>query len=441
MFKRFRLIAPRTSLKLKPLRTMGLTKTKTRRMPLPRGVTYTPFKAPRSIPGSKMQIFGKLGRMGQSAFNNMSKRRSSKRINSLERKITGYKISRFRLVNDMSNNAVARMIGSGPRLITVTLLYPVGVPASTATGNYPGQVSTLKTLMFVPNWPGSKLSSFTDPTATFGQGAATGDSFTLSWGLQFPNQLQTFANLPYNSAGVANVKPFNNFINTPITSTQLVNHNHIKVFSTRITYNFRNLSPFHKYDVHIFDVIMRTQEYYDFDGTCKTMTNPTLFLEEIMMSGTTLTDDGQAQVRNRYSMQIVAGIRKGRLPNKIFKVLSHKKLALGRAKPVTIVSGTPDAGTIYIPNSIQDRPKSPDRRWTKKYGQKIWYKGPCDTETTFAGDDLITDHPQKTVHTIVLTLIAESDTVVAGGTNLGQTSTSSVTYEIDKVCTWKIKAL
>jgi len=446
MFKRgprFTIKPTYPTLKLMPRRTMGLTKTRFKKMPLSRGLTYTPFKAPRSIQGSKLKIFGKLGRMGQSSFLNMSKRRGSKtaRINSLERKITGYKISRFRLTNDCSDNPVNHMIGAGPKLITVTLLYPVGTPASTATGNYPGQVSELRILMFVPNWPGSKLTSFTDEINTFTQGPEAGVIFTRAFGLEFPNQSQIFANLPYNSAGVANVRTFNNVTNTILTSTQLINHNHIKVFSAKISYSFRNLSPFHKYDVHIFDVIMRTQEYFDFDGTCKTMSQPAQYLEEIMCSGTLLTDDAQAVIRNRYSMQIVAGIRKGRLPNKIFKVLSHKKIKLGRAKPITVVTNASDEGTVYIANSIQDNPMPSDRKWSKKYGQKIWYKGPCDTETSFAGDDLITDHPQKTVHTMVLTLISENDMVVALGSNLGQTSNANVAYEINKVITWKIKAL
>jgi len=418
---------------------MGLTKTRFKKMPLSRGLTYTPFKAPRSISGSKLKIYGKLGRMGQSSFLNMSKRRGSKtsRINSLERKITGYKISRFRLVNDCSNNPVMRMIGAGPKLTTVTLLFPVGTPASTATINLPGQVSDMQQLTFVPNWPGSKLSSYTDTTNTF----PNGDHFTTRFGLEFPNQTQLFANLPYNSAGVVNVVPFGEVTTNPIVSSQLVNHSQIKVFSSVINFKFTNLSAFHKYDVHIFDVIMRTQEYYDFDGVCKTMTNPTSMIEELMLSGSLLTNDTQAMIRNRYSMQIVKNIRRGKLPNKIFKVMSHKKISLGRCKPITIVSGAPDTGTVYIANSVQDHPLPSVKTWTKRYGQKIWYKGPCDTDTAFAGDDLITDHPQKIMHTVVLTLLAETDISVPGGTNLGQTSTSKVAYEINKTCTWKIKSL
>jgi len=326
----------------------------------------------------------------------MSKRRSSKRINSLERKITGYKISRFRLVQDLTGGIQTRMIGAGPLIECQTKLFPNGPSPSTTTNALAGNVSKFRILMFVPTWPGSKLTSFTDPTNTFGQGSDAGVAFTMCWGLEFPNQTQLNSNLPYNSAGIANVKPFNNFDGTPITSTQLINHDRIKVFSTRIDYLFRNLNPFHKFDVHIFDIIMRTDEYYDFDNVCKKITNPQLFLEEIMMNGTTPATATENVIRNRYSSQVVAMIRKGRLPQKIFKKLSHKMIRLGRAKP-TIVQSTVVAGVVQTAHSAQDHIQKADRRWSKRYGTKTWYKGVCDTETTFMSDDILTDNPLKTV--------------------------------------------
>jgi len=420
---------------------MGLTKTRFKKMPLARGLTYTPFKAPRSISGSKLKIFGKLGRMGQSSFLNMSKRRSSKRINSLERKITGYKISRFRLTNDCSNNVLNRFIGAGPQLESFINLFANGVATETTVNALPGTVYKLRILMFCPTWPGSKLSSFIDPTQSFSQGGSAGVVFTQCWGLEFPNQTQITANLPYNSAGVANVKPFNNYDATPITSTQIVNHDRIKVFSTRIDYLFRNLNPFHKVDVHIFDVIMRTDEYYDFDNVCKKITNPQLFLEEIMMTGNASADNAQNIIRNRYSQLVTSMIRKGRLPPKIFKKLSHKMIRLGRAKP-SLVRAVTESGITLATHSAQDHIQKADRRWSKRYGLKTWYKGVCDTETTFMSDDILTDNPLKTVHTLIVTLITDSDMTNAGGsTSPNVESQTFVAYEIKKTQTWKIKAL
>jgi len=422
---------------------MGLTQTPIKKMPLARGLTYTPFKAPRSISGSKLKIFGKLGRMGQSSFLNMSKRRGSKRINSLERKITGYKISRYRLVNDGgSDNSINNMIGSGPTLDTTTACFSNGAPASSENNRLPGQVSKLRTLMFIPTWPGSKLTSFTDPTGTFKQGDFVNHPFTMCWGLEHPNQTQLNANLPYNSAGVANVKGFNHYTNNPITSSQLINHDRIKVFSTRIDYLFRNLNPYHKFDIHIFDVIMRTDEYYDWDNSCKKITNPQLFLEEIMMSANVGDDFGQNVQRNRYSMQIVEMIRKGRLPQKVFKKLSHKIIKLGRAKPTLVQAVTPPTGTTILTHSAQDNIQKADRRWSKRYGTKTWYKGVCDTETTFMSDDILTDNPLKTVHTLICVLMSDADmTNPSGQSVVDVTSTAAVAYEIKKTLTWKIKAL
>jgi len=331
------------------------------------------------------------------------------------------------------------MIGAGPDLECITALYTVGYPGTTAQINYPGTISRLRILMFVPNWPGSKLSSFTDPTNTFPIGSV---AFTNCFGLEFPNQNQTYPNLPYNSAGVSNVKAYNNLDNTTILSSQLVNHDRIKVFSTRVDYMFRNLNPFHKYDVHIFDVFLRTTEYFDFDGTCRTFTDPRSYLEEIMMNGTNVADNAQSTIRNRYSLQISNNIRKGKLPNKIFKVISHKKITLGRAKPSLNLVVAPTAPIIAIPHGDVDHTQKADKKWSKTYGTKIWYKGPCDTEVNFAQDDLITDYPTKVMHTIVLTLLTDADAIGAGGTdNAALTSSATVAYEIRKTLTWKIKAL
>jgi len=373
----------------------------------------------------------------------MSKSPRLSKINRLERKITGYKISRFRLVtaDGSSANPTSRMIGSGYDLITETLLYSTGAPLATTNGGYPGQVNKFKILMFVPTWPGSKLTSFVDPTKTFGQGSYAGTTFTPSWGLEFPNASQTFANLPYNSQAVANVKGFNQYSEATIGSTQLVNHDRIKVFSTRIDYMFRNLNPYHKYDVHIFDVIMRTDEYFDFDGACKTMTNPTTFLEDLMTTNPVTNTDAENIIRNRYSMQIVDMIRKGRLPPKIFKVLSHKKITLGRAKPAGI-GFTNVSGTTIVSGNTTDKITSADKKWSKRYGLKTYYKGPCDAETSFANDDLITDHKLKTVHTLICTLMNNGDMVTSHASQSATTtSLSAVAYEIKKTLTWKIKSL
>jgi len=333
------------------------------------------------------------------------------------------------------------MIGAGPQLSCKTLIYSTGTPNSTANGGYPGQISGYKILMFAPTWPGSKLSSFSDPGTSFGQGPNTGIGFTKCWGLEFPNASQTFPNLPYNSQGVENVKPYNAYASNTVGSTQLVNHDRIKVFSTRIDYTFRNLNPYHQYDVHIFDVIMRTDEYFDFDGTCKTMTDPTSFLEEIMMNGTTFGDDAQNIIRNRYGRQISDQIRKGRLPPKIFKVLSHKKILLGRAKPSLIQGNTPPGGTTAYPHGPVNTIPA-DKKWSKRYGLKTYYKGPCDTEGSFADDDCITDHKLKTIHTLVCTLLRDADLVTASGSSESTTTTeATIAYEIKKTLTWKIKSL
>jgi len=404
-------------------------------------MSYTPFRAPRStgmtIRGQPLRI---LGRIRNNALNKMSQRRSSNRVNKLERKITGFKISRFRLFSQGGNtgsNRTMSIMGAGPVLENRTLLFANGVPGATTNYSYPGTISKLRTLLFVPTWPGTKLSSFTDDQrATFDTPAVT---LTLGWGLEFPNQIQNNANLPYNSAGVANVSVLGSRSATPMTSTQLINHDHIKVFSTKIHYELRNLSPLHKYDIHIFDVIFRVDDFYDFDGTCKNFGTASNIIEELIMRNTQENNEQSAYDRLMFGKPIVDGIRRGKLPSKIFKVLSHKKITLGRAKPVaqTINMAT---GSEY-PVGITNPTTAACKRWTKTYKQKIWYKGPCDVESAFTKDDLLTDNKKKTVHTLMIPLLNESDMTGAAGTTASTVyAEASIAYTLKKVCTWKIKS-
>ena len=355
----------------------------------------------------------------------------AKKLTNLQAKITGFNVSRFTLksYNFKMNVADAGRFGLGLPMSFRVQLEDRETINIDPPNNYPGVHRLMNNIMFCPQWPGSKMASISQDFIGDAAGAPApivrGEQ---KFGLQYANADDAANNLKWNDKAVADVHSFlDTIVSTPVDQPLETNHTRIKVLNTYVQMTFSNPGSFHRIDVHVFDVIFRSDEYNDGDNCTKFLDANAVIEELIFTHATNITN-------NANSTLLVNEIRKGKLPSKIFKVLRHRKVALGRNQGlVTQLPNVADQ-TLLIAAPHSRQPSS--KTITQKYGLKTWYRSPCTKADQYFSDEPLTEHITKVVHTICIPLIALDDVHVAFDAE-DKTFNGLVNYVINKTNVWK----
>jgi len=354
-------------------------------------------------------------------------------MNLLSKKLNGFQISRFlaRSYHVEDNNTVFNDGKSG----YITAMYFQGIPdfyvpltTEITNGEGPGMVQNWRWNIFVPQWPGSKLTAYTNTPVGTSTGELAGDQ---QFGLMPNNNTDTTfnSNLAYNAMCVQNTKNLNTKVLVVPVNPQL--HNKIMVHNTYIKMDFQNCSNVFSAEVHVFHVLFREDVIGNINGVgCQQI----YLIQDLIKN---FYENADQEVRACQAEVFVDQIRKGKLPKKMFKVLKHKVLKMG---PILIGN---EYG-VTSPSQGDPNPFSKHRSaatYKTKFGLKIWNRTACTDQLEPFSDQPLEQDKFKTVHiiSIPLSVLGEYNTKTR------QLSTDAkniiaVTQRIEKINIWETRS-
>lgn len=294
----------------------------------------------------------------------------------------------------------------------------------------PGVITDHDVWSFHPTWPGSKMSTFDNyPVGNPGKQG--------EWGLLTGNSFLKNDNVQYNSRAVENVKAFGTGDQLGVDRLDLL-FRKINVYKTFVKFEFWNNDRGVEIDVHIVHFKFTDVQYSQgSDNTCQTATNLDSLINEIGDGGS----GAPVYKKNNWSANWQACIDSKKLPPQNFITKSWKTFTLGRA--FDGVGKSDD--TIYTVGQ-NPRGPSPYKKFTFKYGPKIWYREGCIEEGTLFQDDTMTERQRTDTQVMFFCTVNKKywtvnsrDRITTSPiptTEVGET-TFTCNYKISKTHLWR----
>lgn len=356
-------------------------------------------------------------------------------------KLEGFRVSRFCLMSYAGSGTYAavpsftdsnyNLAGLAPPMVIQMRLFPSQGVAFPSTFNLYSQqwlpltYAEIPVVTIQPQWPGSRLNSFSSP--------AQGTTNQPYWGLLVGNQTINNRNYNYNTRAVQNVISF--LTNSAMNTDNLeILYRSIKVYKSTLTFEFFNTDPYKEMDVHIVHF-----KYVDFDTStlesgCIPSTQDNQLLNNLVSgeAGTTTVSFFEQNIASNAFEYCLAHKK---LPSKNYVTKSWRTITLGRCKdtvfaPVATNNVTPE--NYGAPIS-----RKPYRKMTFKYGPKTWTRQGCTAEGSFISDEVMQDR-QKIDTQVMVFCTLNKNYMVDNAVHTDPTSAAyPATYGVVNYRFWK----
>lgn len=276
---------------------------------------------------------------------------------------------------------------------------------------------------FCPQLPTSKACF-----KTAGIGAA--NAYNQRFGLlpQYP----AYANTPgqadnFNFSGVCFNQTYGFGENTELPTTVNDRGNRLRVFKSWVRIELENPNVSTAMKVHIVVCKLRAEHYND-GLDCNNEIQLNDLMKNDVRSLVGADDDS-----NTLPMRCYEDMRRGKLPNKIFKVIRKRQVYLGK-KNTLVLSAS--AGPLYHTNIPEEKSA---KTVTMAFGPKTLYRSYCSTaEDNNFSTGLMDEQWDKHMFCLMYCEPANFQTVLGTDLSTSQKSQFFVNYKIFKTNKWKV---
>lgn len=355
------------------------------------------------------------------------KLRKAEVANNSRKKIVGFNIVRQKLMNQGfqdTNASFDNCKGIGPILQSqyYNILFSNSTTIDPTTTIVPGNISNWRPMILCPQWPGSELSAFDSVLCGASSNVIPRFGVIVNNTQAASQTQQPGNNYQFNLNVIKNMYSYLTD-NTELSSNQIdYTGNSIRVYNSFLTFRFTNPATTRK-DVHIFKFRFKDYKFENGNGTCEEIDN--MKVEKILNNLSAMQQQSPTADKsdeNAATTSLLNLIRKGKLPDKLFKVYKHKKVTLG---------GNPGY------NEYSEFYKITHCKTVKmRFGSTVFKRSTCSNHYEVFTNEMLTNRRQNLMHVMVICL-PHYDNLAAATTSTSE-QTEGICYEVTKTNVFKV---